>query len=143
MDHHTLAAISISGTCLDVLGSLYLAYDLLGGQQGPLRLLTRAVTYSLIFGLGYGLGFGLVFGVATGIANGVTVAIELNRLSRGKPHFSLAWESFFAAVRSVAFGFALYRVLGGGSSAVGFSVMFAVLTTVGAIVAYSRGMRPG
>jgi len=56
MDHHTVAAISITGTCLDVLGSLYLAYDLLGGQHGPLRLLTRAVTYALVFGIGYGLG---------------------------------------------------------------------------------------
>jgi hypothetical protein len=63
MDHHTVAAISISGTCLDVLGSLYLAYDLLGGQHGPLRLLTRAVTYSMLFGTGYGLG--LFFGLAS------------------------------------------------------------------------------
>jgi hypothetical protein len=53
MDHHTLAAVSITGTCLDVIGSLYLAYDLLGGQHGPLRLLTRAVTYSLVFGVSY------------------------------------------------------------------------------------------
>ncbi len=30
MDHHTLAVVSITGTCLDVLGSLYLAHDLLG-----------------------------------------------------------------------------------------------------------------
>ena len=60
MDHHTLAAISITGTSLDVLGSLYLAYDLLGGQHGPLRLLTRAVTYSLVFGIGLILcGFAL------------------------------------------------------------------------------------
>ena len=44
VDHHTVAAISIAGSCLDVLGSLYLAYDLLGGKHGPLRLLTRAVT---------------------------------------------------------------------------------------------------
>jgi hypothetical protein len=58
MDHHTLAAVSIAGTCFDVLGSLYLAYDLLGGQHGPLRLLTRAVTYSVVFGIGYGLGLG-------------------------------------------------------------------------------------
>src|SRR6202048_3541813 len=56
MDHHIVAAISISGTCLGVLGSLYLAYDLLGGQHGPLRLLTRAVTYSILFGIGYGIG---------------------------------------------------------------------------------------
>ena len=61
MDHHTVAAVSITGTFLDVLGSLYLAYDLLGGQRGPLRLLTRAVTYSVVFGIGYGLGLGLVF----------------------------------------------------------------------------------
>ena len=74
MDHHTLAAISITGTCLDVLGSLYLAYDLLGGQHGPLRVLTRAVTYSLVFGVGYGLGLGLIFGFASGIATGVTLA---------------------------------------------------------------------
>ena len=39
MDHHTVAVVSLTGTCLDVLGSLYLAYDLLGGQHGPLRLL--------------------------------------------------------------------------------------------------------
>jgi hypothetical protein len=68
---HTVAAISISGTCLGVLGSLYLAYDLLGGQHGPLRLLTRAVTYSILFGIGYGIGFGLFFGLASGIAAGI------------------------------------------------------------------------
>ena len=45
-----------------MLGSLYLAYDSLGGQHGPLRLLTRAVTYSVVFGVGYGLGLGLWFG---------------------------------------------------------------------------------
>lgn len=33
MDHHTLAAVSITGSGLDVLGSMYLAYDLLGGQS--------------------------------------------------------------------------------------------------------------
>lgn len=143
MDHHTLAAISISGTCLDVLGSLYLAYDLLGGQHGPLRLLTRAVTYSIVFGLGYGLGLGLVFGLAAGVSSGVTVAIELNRQSRGLGHFSLPWEVFFASVRSAAFGLALYRVLGGGSSALGFAVTFAVLTAAGAAFFYWRGMRPG
>src|SRR5947209_2913904 len=83
MDHHTLAAISISGTCLDVLGSLYLAYDLLGGQHGPLRLLTRAVTYSIVFGVGYGLGLGLIFGLAAGITTGVTVSIEMNARHAG------------------------------------------------------------
>jgi hypothetical protein len=52
MDHHAIAAISFTGICLDVFGGLYLAYDLLGGQHGPLRVLTRMVTYSIVFGIG-------------------------------------------------------------------------------------------
>jgi len=104
MDHHTVAAISITGTCLDVLGSLYLAYDLLGGQHGPLRLLTRAVTYSLVFGIGYGLGLGPFFGLASGIATGVTLSIEFNRAARGRDHYSLPWEGLFSAIRGLAFG---------------------------------------
>src|SRR5260370_16384489 len=104
MDHHTVAAISIAGTCLSVLGSLYLAYDLLGGRHGPLRLLTRAVTYSVVFGIGYGIGLGLFFGFASGIAIGITIAVELNRAARGLDHYSLAWEGMFSALP--AFGFA-------------------------------------
>ena len=137
MDHHTVAAVSIAGTCLDVLGSLYLAYDLLGGQHGPLRLLTRAVTYSVVFGVGYGLGLGLFFGLASGVATGVTLAIELNRASRGLDHYSLPWEALFAAIRGLAFGSGLYRILG-----FGFAAAFAVLITIGQVIAYSRGMRP-
>ena len=50
IDRHTLALISIVGSSLDVLGALYLAYDLLGGEHGPLRTLTRAITYGALFG---------------------------------------------------------------------------------------------
>jgi hypothetical protein len=137
MDHHTVAAISIAGVSLDVLGSLYLAYDLLGGQHGPLRLLTRAVTYSIVFGIGYGLGLGLFFGLASGIATGVTISIELNRAARGLSHYSLPWEGLFSAIRGAGFGAGLYRAVG-----LGFAVAFAILITVGQVFAYSRGMRP-
>ena len=137
MDHHTVAAVSIVGTCLDVLGSLYLAYDLLGGQHGPLRLLTRAVTYSVVFGIGYGLGLGLFFGLVSGTATGITLAIELNRAARGREHYSLPWEGLFAAIRAFAFGSGLSRMLG-----FGFAAAFALLITIGQIWAYSRGMRP-
>lgn len=137
MDHHSLAAISITGTCLDVVGSLYLAYDLLGGQHGPLRLLTRAVTYSLVFGIGYGLGLGLLFGVASGLTTGITISVELNRTARGLDHYSLPWEGFFAAIRGFGFGLGLYKVVG-----IGFATSFAILITVGQIFAYTRGMRP-
>ena len=137
MDHHTVAAVSITGTCLDVLGSLYLAYDLLGGQHGPLRLLTRAVTYSIVFGIGYGLGLGPFFGLASGIATGITLSIEFNRAARGLDHYSLPWEGVFSGIRGLGFGAGLYRTLGWR-----FAIAFAILITVGQVLAYSRGMRP-
>jgi hypothetical protein len=137
MDHHTVAAISIAGTGLDVLGSLYLAYDLLGGQHGPLRLLTRAVTYSIVFGVGYGLGLGLFFGLASGLASGLTISIEMNRAARGLNPYSRPWEAVFSAIRGLGFAAGLYRSLG-----LEFAVAFGTLITLGQVVAYSRGMRP-
>ena len=85
IDKHTLALISIVGSSLDVLGALYLAYDLLGGEHGPLRTLTRAVTYGAFFGIGYGLFLGPVFGLMSGIAHGITLAWEYSRASKGQP----------------------------------------------------------
>jgi hypothetical protein len=140
VDHHAVAAVSIAGSCLDVLGTLYLAYDLLGGQHGPLRLLTRAVTYSIVFGLGYGLGMwlGPFLGLITGAATGITISIEMNRTARGLKHFSLPWEALFAAIRSSAFAVGIHKVLG-----VEFAVAFAVISAAGQIIAYAYGVRPG
>src|SRR3984885_32970 len=137
MDHHTVAAIAIAGSCLDVLGSLYLAYDLLGGPHGPLRLLTRAVTYSILFGIGYGLGLGLLFGVASGLASGVTIAIELNRTSKRQDHYSLPWEALFSLIRASAFSAALYPQVG-----LRFAILYCVLLTAGQVIAYTGGLRP-
>jgi hypothetical protein len=137
IDHHLLAGVSIAATCLDVLGTLYLAYDLLGGEHGPLRVVTRAVTYSIVFGMGYAIGLGFFFGVVSGVATGVTVAIELNRTARTGGHYSLPWEAFFSAVRGAAFAAGLYRLVG-----LRFVVAFGILITGGQVIAYSRGMRP-
>lgn len=137
MDHHTVAAVAIAGSCLDVLGSLYLAYDLLGGPHGPLRLLTRAVTYSILFGLGYGLGLGLIFGLASGAATGVTIAFELDRTSKRGDHYSLPWEVLFSAIRASAFSAALYPQVG-----FRFAILYAALLTAGQASAYARGVRP-
>jgi hypothetical protein len=137
MDHHTLAEISIAGSCLDVIGSLYLAYDLLGGQHGPLRVLTRAVTYAIVFGIGYGIGLGLFFGVAAGVATGITLSIEFNRAARGFDHYSLPWEGVFSAIRGFGFSVGLYRIVGAQ-----FALAFGVLLTAGQIAAYARGVRP-
>ena len=137
MDHHTLAAVSITGTCLDVLGSLYLAYDLLGGQHGPLRLLTRAVTYSIVFGVGYGIGLGLFFGLAAGITTGITLSVEFNRAARGLNPYAPLWEGMFSAIRGIGFAAGLYPKVGPE-----FAIAFAVFVSAGQIVAYSRGFRP-
>jgi hypothetical protein len=137
IDHHTIAAVSIAGTFFAVLGSLYLAYDLLGGRHGPLRLLTRAVTYSVVFGVGYGIDLGLFFGLAAGIATGITVSVELNRASRGLEHYSLFWEGLFSAIRGLAFCAGLYRILG-----FEYAIASGTVITIGQIFAYSRGMRP-
>lgn len=137
MDHRTVAAVSAAGIGLDVLGGLYLAYDLLGGQHGPLRLLTRLVTYSIVFGIGYGLGLGLFFGAASGIATGATVAIELQRMARKQDHYAFPWEALFSAIRAAGFAIGLYPGVG-----FGFAAVFGLLITAGQIGAYSIGMRP-
>ena len=138
MDHRLLAAFSLAGIFLDVLGGLYLAYDLLGGQHGPLRLLTRMVTYSIVFGIGYGIGLGLFFGIACGAATGITVSIEMQRTAHKHDHYPLFWEAVFSAIRGLAFGAGLHRHLG-----LAFATAFAILITAGQVIAYSRGMRPG
>jgi hypothetical protein len=137
IDHHAVAAVSLTGIGLDVLGGLYLAYDLLGGQYGPLRLLTRMVTYSIVFGLGYGIGLGFFFGVAAGAATGITIAIELQRTARKQGHYPLAWEAAFSTIRGMAFSAGLYRTLG-----LQFAIAFGVLVTAGTVLAYARGMGP-
>jgi hypothetical protein len=137
MDHHTVAAVSIAGSCLDVVGSLYLAYDLLGGQHGPLRLLTRIVTYSIIFGVGYGIGLGSFFGLTAGGAIGTTAAIELNRVALGLKLYSLPWDGVFSAIRAAGFGVGLYPIVG-----LEYVTAFAILITVGQIFGYSRGISP-
>lgn len=83
MNRHTIAIVSIMGSCLDLLGALYLAYDLLGGEHGPLRALSRGVTYGALFAIGYGIPLGPVFGIVCGLTHGITLAWEFSAASRG------------------------------------------------------------
>src|SRR6202167_4716052 len=103
IDKHTLALISIAGSSFDVLGALYLAYDLLGGEHGPLRTLTRAVTYGALFGAGYGLAFGPVFGLASGVAHGITLAWEFSRASKHRPKPGFWYDVAMSAIRGAGF----------------------------------------
>jgi len=137
VDKHTLALVSIVGSSLDVLGALYLAYDLLGGEHGPLRTLTRAVTYGTLFGTGYGLALGAVFGMASGVAHGLTLAWEYSRASRHAPKPGFWLDSAMSAIRGCGFGLGASYLFGAR-----FGVTFGVLSTVGQEIAYTIGIRP-
>src|SRR5579864_8704575 len=104
IDKHTLALVSIVGSSLDVLGALYLAYDLLGVVHGPLRTLTRGVTYGALFGVGFGLALGPLFGLATGLTHGITLAWELSRASRRGPKPGFWYEFAMCIIRGAGFG---------------------------------------
>ena len=138
IDKHTLALISIVGSSLDVLGALYLAYDLLGGEHGPLRTLTRGVTYGVLFGAGYGLALGPVFGLASGVAHGITLAWEFSRASRHEPKPGFWYDTAMSAIRGVRLR--LWALLIYMERT--FGVTFGALSTVGQVVAYRLGIRP-
>jgi hypothetical protein len=137
VDRHTLALINIAGSSLDVLGALYLAYDLLGGEHGPLRTLTRAVTYGALFGIGYGLALGPVFGLASGVAHGITLAWEYARASRGRPKPGLWLDAAMSGIRACGFAVGASYLFGAR-----FGILFGALSTVGQTIAYRFGIRP-
>ncbi|HUK17925.1 MAG TPA: hypothetical protein VLW65_15985 [Bryobacteraceae bacterium] len=137
MDKHTLALISIIGSSLDVLGALYLAYDLLGGEHGPLRTLTRFVTYGALFGTGYGLALGPVFGLASGVAHGITLGWEFARASRCAPKPGFWLDAAMSAIRGCGFAVGAWYLFGPA-----FGVTFGVLSTLGQTFAYQLGIRP-
>jgi hypothetical protein len=137
IEKHTLALISIGGSSLDVLGALYLAYDLLGGEHGPLRTVTRGVTYGALFGAGYGLAFGPVFGLASGVAHGITLAWEGSRASKREPNPGFWYDTAMSAIRGAGFALGATYLYG-----VTFGVTFGALSTVGQALAYRAGIRP-
>jgi hypothetical protein len=137
IDRHTLALISIVGSSLDMLGALYLAYDLLGGEHGPLRTLTRGVTYGVLFGVGYGLALGPVFGFASGAAHGLTLGWEYSRASRQGPKPGFWYDTAMSAIRGAGFALGAAYLYGGT-----FGITFGVLSTVGQVFGYRLGIRP-
>jgi len=128
IDHRTLAEVAMSGSILDAVGGLYLSYDLLGGQHGPLALFTRSASYTLFFALGYGIPFGLYFGVVTGIGLGIILAVELERVSRhqrlygSSPLFNVP---LFGVARGILFGVASLKAFG-----IEFGIIFGTLSAV-------------
>lgn len=78
------AQITLTGMTMDLIGGLYLAYDLLGGDKGPLSTLTRCVTYTLILVLSISTTMGLKFGLLAGAGLGIALGLHLERIGRGQ-----------------------------------------------------------
>ncbi len=136
VDHHTIAAIALSGTALNLLGGLYLAYDLFGGKHGPLRTLTRAVTYGVLFFFGYVVLLPVRFSALAALGTGITLAIEFARAARGaRP--SRAVDALSSIVRGACLGLGSGLLFGWR-----FGVSFGVLSTIGQIFAYRLGFTP-
>jgi hypothetical protein len=112
MARHIIAAISVIGITLDLLGGMYLAYDLLGGKHGPLHTLARVVTYGLFFGVGLGLPLGLPFGIAGGVALGTTFGHEFVRASEGKLPAPWRYIALWSVIQGMGFGIGAAFVLG-------------------------------
>jgi hypothetical protein len=137
MDHHTLAIVSIAGSCFDLLGALYLAYDLLGGEHGPLRALSRGVTYGVLFAAGYGIPLGPVFGIACGVTHGLSLAWEFSLASRGRREPGFWNDAAASAIRGCGHGAGAAWYFGPTAG-----VFIAAITTLAQIAAYRMGIRP-
>ena len=137
MQRDLIPILSLVGVVLDALGGLYLAYDLLGGKRGPLRTITKSISYGALFGVGYALLLGVWFGLAGLLASGPALSLEIERRhSRASRPFLSA--VVFGVVRAISFG-----VAGWLSKDAEFGIYFGVFSAVGLVVAYLIVGPPG
>jgi hypothetical protein len=79
--HDLIPILGLTGVILDALGGLHLAYDLLGGKHGPLRTVTKSISYGVMFGSAYGLPLRVWFGLAGLLVSGPALSIEIGHRS--------------------------------------------------------------
>lgn len=101
MDDHIQAVITIIGMTCDVMGGLYLAYDLLGGENGPLARLTKIVNYSVLLVLLFLTTMGFKFALIVGLAFGTALGLHFDRAGKGIPDTN-KFLLFTAILRAVA-----------------------------------------
>ncbi len=117
---------------------MYLAYDLLGAEHGPLRTLTRGRHLWRPFSeRDTASALGPVFGLTSGAAHGVTLAWEFARAARHQPKPGLWYDAAMSAIRG--FGYALGTAYLFGAT---FGIAFGILSSVGQVIAYRAGIRP-
>jgi hypothetical protein len=128
--HDLIPILSLAGVILDALGGLYLAYDLMGGKNGPLRTITKSVSYGVMFASAYGLPLGVWFGLAGLLVSGPALSIEIGRRNVRSLHpFFEALA--FGLLRAVSFGAA-----GWLSKDSWFGIVFGILCAIGFVATY-------
>lgn len=129
LDNYASAVISMAGMTFDSIGGLYLAYDLLGGERGPLSQLTRCATYSLIAVLCYSLTMNFKFALICGVGMGTIIGIQLHLLGAKKAptrkqHF------FIALARMLVIGFGTSMIMAKPAACVlGLGAFFASMAS--------------
>ncbi len=103
MDHIISAKINLIGMLFDSLGGLYLAYDLLGGEKGPLKLITRFITYSLLLFVLYDLFFGFKFAILGGFGLGLILSTQFYLINRYN-HISKSAMVVFTLLTAIVLG---------------------------------------
>jgi len=105
MHPREVAICSLSGLAFDMLGGLFLAYDLLGERQRLLRFILRFALYGILFGSLYGICFGPKMAMWSGIGLGSALAFELERSSVVLPsRAALIQNVLLASYRSLFIG---------------------------------------
>ena len=133
-----LAEVTLAGSGLDGLGGLYLAYDLLGGQRGPLRLLVRSIGYITLFFLGYVLLLGLPYALVGAAGMGVLLTMEYWFASAaGDKVYRPLGLVVFGIFRGTVHGLAAMTIAG-----IRFSIFFGLLTCVGLTASFLAGFSP-
>jgi len=148
MDHHVIALFALIGMGLDLLGGLFLAYDLFGRRRGPLRTLLRAILYCFIFVAVYSIALDWRFSLVAGIGLGLSLTYELGRRASAVDGVAGPQEPRgFFSLEPQEIGLALLRgfFLGAGAAwafAIDFGLLFGLLTVTALLLAYWLGFSP-
>jgi len=122
------AEISLFGMAIELVGGLYLAYDLLGGRNGPLQSIARATGYLPLFFAGYIWPLGLPFALIASTGMAIVLAIEFHFAADDRP--SQSQRICFGLLRGLVLGIAALPAFGplfastyGGISGLGLGLV--------------------
>ena len=146
MDDHISAVVTIIGMTCDVMGGLYLAYDLLGGENGPLARLTKIVNYSVLLVLLFLTTMGFKFALIVGIAFGTALGLHFDRAGKNIPD-TTRFLLLTALLRGIAMGIAVWlkenHILGVVMGALVFGMsMLLPRFKVSPVTLYQSGKKP-